>query len=192
MSTGPHHPKAVDNRHTKRPPPAGEQGSLNSASAGTDPTGSDSAPNRNQDPPHEPTTPNEATNPSDEPSWHQLLGTLLSSQRTDAHPPLTLAGSWPEARFQSTRVSGPFRSRFRGFPFLHSIRASGSLSRFRFGVPPLYQSFWSALPVCFPGSAFLNSTRAFVPLCRCQFRRGEPPAPVPARPSGRRGACRSC
>jgi hypothetical protein len=39
------------------------------------------------------TTPNEATTRADEPSWHQLLGTLLSSQRTDAHPSLTLAGS---------------------------------------------------------------------------------------------------
>ena len=32
-------------------------------------------------------TPNGAATRADEPSWHQLLGTLLSSQRTDAHPP---------------------------------------------------------------------------------------------------------
>jgi len=128
MSTGPHHPRAVDNRHTKRPPPAGERGSVNSAS--WEPTRRGRARLPSQPRPTTRTShPERGDHPSDEPSWHQLLGTLLSSQRTDAHPPLTLAGSWPEARFQSTRVSGPFRSRFPRLP-----------------VPPLYQSFWFAFP----------------------------------------------
>src|SRR5659263_93985 len=53
----------------------------------------------------------------DEPSWHQLLGTLLSSQRTDAHPARTFdppggnRSILPElftARFRSSRpVSDP-------------------------------------------------------------------------------------
>jgi hypothetical protein len=77
---------------------------LNSAArAGPDGAG----PTRSQPRPTHPRShPERGNHPGDEPSWHQLLGTLLSSQRTDAHPPPTHSGKQPEARFQSTRHSG--------------------------------------------------------------------------------------
>ena len=109
------------------------------------------------------TTPNEATTRADEPSWHQLLGTLLSSQRTDAHPSLTLTGSatggchsnLPEflARFVAvpgdslasnpTRAFGPsFRAVLSRSDMRNPTRLSGPLCRRAF--PPANLPAWSS------------------------------------------------
>ena len=91
-----------------------------------------------------------------------------------------------------TRVSGPFRSRCARLP-----------------VPPLYQSFWFAFPFpvrrsftlpelldCFAGAmsgaAFLHSTRARTCDLSASIPTSRASAPVPARPSGRRGVCGPC
>src|SRR6478735_2691073 len=80
------------------------------------------------------TTPNEATTRADEPSWHQLLGTLLSSQRTDAHPSFALASSRPEATVQTYPIrsgrsspGGPSRSSWI-VPRRGDVRAHASRS----------------------------------------------------------------
>src|SRR4051812_32645547 len=52
----------------------------------TKPTEVGRSPHRHQDPPPTNPTPERAEPASSRPSRHRLLGTLLSSQRTDAHP----------------------------------------------------------------------------------------------------------
>src|SRR6478736_2376609 len=67
----------------------------------------------NQDPPTTTSHPRTGTTTrADEPSWHQLLGTLLSSQRTDAHPPFTLRRA-PGRRLGSNLPE--FLAAFRAF-----------------------------------------------------------------------------
>ena len=77
-------PKRQGNRHTKQPritPGPVEFGFMRTA-----------LPRRRKTIPsqprltHETTRPKQPDNPADEPSWHRLLGTLLSSQGADAHP----------------------------------------------------------------------------------------------------------
>src|SRR6478736_5879252 len=61
---GNHHPKATVNRHTKRPPPAGERGSINSAVSRSHPTGSDWLPYQPRPTDHDQPPPNGNDHPS--------------------------------------------------------------------------------------------------------------------------------
>lgn len=154
MSHGNHHPKAAINRHTKRPPPAGERRSVNSAAKEATRRRSVTASVSTKT--HRPTShPRmKATTRADEPSWHQLLGTLLSSQRTDAHPPFTffkapgrrLGSNLPEFLARVSRLSA-------FLAFLNSTRASFSSS------PPVHRAF----------PTFRNPTRLSGPLCPRHF-----------------------
>ena len=84
MSTGPPPPKRQGNRHNKETP----NGAIHPASNTEPPThgGGPAFWHQHQDPPPTTPTPEETRTTGDEPSRHRLLGTLLSSQRTDAHP----------------------------------------------------------------------------------------------------------
>jgi len=109
MSTGPPPPKRQGNRHNKETP----NGAIHPASNTEPPThgGGPAFWHQHQDPPPTTPTPEETRTTGDEPSRHRLLGTLLSSQRTDAHPNRTSRPS-PKATVQTYRSAGsPVESR---------------------------------------------------------------------------------
>lgn len=95
------------------------------------------------------------------------LGTLLSSQRTDAHPPLTLAGSWPEARSQIYQSSWRAPPRFPSALLartLSELSCCPAVPKKRPDVPRLYQRSWSAVTgFMHSGAAFPDSTVPFLP-----------------------------
>ena len=159
-----------------------------------DPDGAGPNPRHQQSTPTRSATPNGTTTRADAPIWHQLLRHTVEFSKNRRASPLALAGSVPEARFQSTRVPGRL---LRGLP--RSCR------------PELYQSFRPVLPFLRIGLTFLDSTRVSGPPGRTiAFRPGVPPlyrafqgdfaalnaasitSGPAARPWGRRSASRSC
>ncbi len=167
---GNHHPKAAIHRHTKRPPPAGERRSVNSAAKEAARRGRERLPYQPRPTGTEQPTPNGAATRADEPSWHQLLGTLLSSQRTDAHPPSTLCrasgrrlgSNLPEflARFPRLPAFSRVPELYQSFFHVRSALASGS------DVPKLYQMFWPVVSVnLFTAFDLENTTRLSGVLC---------------------------
>src|SRR6478736_6495379 len=100
-------------------------------------------------------TPNGAATRADEPSWHQLLGTLLSSQRTDAHPPSTLL------RATGRRLGSNLPE------FLARVSAPSGVSR----VPELYQNFFPVFTTRLPGVSDVPKLyQAFRPALSAVFR----------------------
>ncbi len=160
---GNHHPKAAIHRHTKRPPPAGERRSVNSAAKEAARRGRERLPYQPRPTDAEQPTPNGAATRADEPSWHQLLGTLLSSQRTDAHPPSTLC------RASGRRLGSNLPEFLARFPRLPAFLR----------VPELYQSFSPVFTTRLPGvSDVPKPYQAFRPALSAAFRGAEPGVPV--------------
>ena len=125
MSHGTLPPKRQGNRHTKQPHP--KAGPVNSADSRMPPTGWTTS-SVNQDSPTSNPPPKSEEPPDDEPSWHRLLGTLLSSQGTDAHPrrPCNLLGG---NRSNLAEPLFPVKSLVRGTQPEILLRPSTSVSQ---------------------------------------------------------------